>query len=310
MIDDLGAVLKQAREERGIAIRDVAERTKISITALEALERNDVSRLPGGIFGRSFVRSYAAEIGLNPETIVQAYLAHLERLEHEAALRGAARPEITADDRAFLERQRRAMRLLRLVIAALLLAGIAGGMLWRAHARRAREVAAVASAVRANDAPSAALPQGSGIPVPTDRVIGLDPSGTDRASSTPSTGHTDATRSTPDTESSAAASAAAVPTSSAPAAAAAPATAPITVDLSIGGDCWVFAASDGQRQVSALFHAGDSRRVTATRELVLDLGDAGAVQWTINGEPGRPLGAKGAHVRVTLEPGTLKQYIR
>ena len=66
-MDDLGARLKRAREERGLPLSDIANRTKISVTALDALERNDLSRLPGGIFGRAFVRAYATELGLDPD---------------------------------------------------------------------------------------------------------------------------------------------------------------------------------------------------------------------------------------------------
>ncbi len=56
-------------------MRQLANITKISVSALEALERNDVSRLPGGIFSRAFIRSYASEVGLDPEETVQQFLA-------------------------------------------------------------------------------------------------------------------------------------------------------------------------------------------------------------------------------------------
>ena len=45
------------------------------MSALEALERNDISRLPGGIFSRAFVRSYAIEVGLDPEATIQEFIA-------------------------------------------------------------------------------------------------------------------------------------------------------------------------------------------------------------------------------------------
>ena len=66
-MEDFGGKLRQARERRGISLRQIAASTKISAAALEALERNDISRLPGGIFSRAFVRSYAAEVGLDPD---------------------------------------------------------------------------------------------------------------------------------------------------------------------------------------------------------------------------------------------------
>jgi cytoskeleton protein RodZ len=73
-MSDFGAKLRQARQQRGVTLRDIAEHTKFSVAALEALERNDASRLPGGIFARAFVRSYAAEVGLEPESTVREFV--------------------------------------------------------------------------------------------------------------------------------------------------------------------------------------------------------------------------------------------
>jgi cytoskeletal protein RodZ len=123
-MDALGTRLKRAREARGLQLKAIADRTKISVTALEALERNDLSRLPGGIFGRAFVRAYAAELGLDPDQTVADFQAGLEEAERLAAERGARRVEITEDDRVFLERQRRAVRLLRNVVIAVVVAAV------------------------------------------------------------------------------------------------------------------------------------------------------------------------------------------
>jgi cytoskeletal protein RodZ len=73
-MDDFGGKLRQARERRGISLRQVSSNTKIAAAALEALERNDISKLPGGIFSRAFVRSYAVEVGLDPDETVQEFL--------------------------------------------------------------------------------------------------------------------------------------------------------------------------------------------------------------------------------------------
>src|SRR3984893_13752002 len=69
-----GGKLRDARERRGVSLRQIANATKISVAALEALERNDISRLPGGIFSRAFVRSYAIEVGLDPEATIQEFI--------------------------------------------------------------------------------------------------------------------------------------------------------------------------------------------------------------------------------------------
>ena len=72
---DFGTRMKRLREERGVSLRQIADATKISMVALEALERSDISRLPGGIFSRAFVRAYALEVGLDPEQTVHDFLA-------------------------------------------------------------------------------------------------------------------------------------------------------------------------------------------------------------------------------------------
>ncbi len=72
---DFGNRMKRSREERGVSLRQIADVTRISVVALEALERNEISRLPGGIFSRGIVRSYALEIGLDPEQTVRDFLA-------------------------------------------------------------------------------------------------------------------------------------------------------------------------------------------------------------------------------------------
>ncbi len=72
---DFGSFLKHARETRGVSLQQVAATTKISARVLAALERNDASKLPGGIFSRAFVRSYAREVGLDPESAVSRFVA-------------------------------------------------------------------------------------------------------------------------------------------------------------------------------------------------------------------------------------------
>ena len=71
---DFGGTLRSARERKGISLRHIANATKISMGALESLERNDFDRLPGGIFSRSFVRAYAQEVGLDPDQTVADFL--------------------------------------------------------------------------------------------------------------------------------------------------------------------------------------------------------------------------------------------
>jgi transcriptional regulator with XRE-family HTH domain len=75
MAESFGIRLRQQRERQEIALATIAERTKIKLSLLQELERDDISHWPSGIFRRAFVRSYAAAIGMDQETAVREFLA-------------------------------------------------------------------------------------------------------------------------------------------------------------------------------------------------------------------------------------------
>jgi transcriptional regulator with XRE-family HTH domain len=74
MPDSFGARLRERREQQQVALSTIAEQTKIKVSLLEALERDDVSHWPSGIFRRAFIRAYAHAIGLEPDVIVREFL--------------------------------------------------------------------------------------------------------------------------------------------------------------------------------------------------------------------------------------------
>src|SRR5882762_4201299 len=73
MATTIGEQLRLAREERGIGLREISTQTRISIRYLEAIETNDYKRLPGGIFNRSFVKSYARCVGFDEKQAIEGY---------------------------------------------------------------------------------------------------------------------------------------------------------------------------------------------------------------------------------------------
>jgi cytoskeleton protein RodZ len=83
----VGARLKLARESRGMTLRQIANTTRIAVSALDAIERDDVKKLPGGIFARSFIRAYASELKLDVEQTVAEFFAQFpEPVDGPAAL--------------------------------------------------------------------------------------------------------------------------------------------------------------------------------------------------------------------------------
>lgn len=74
MAASFGEQLRLAREARGISLRHISDQTRISIRYLEAIESDDYKRLPGGIFNRSFIKSYAKQIGFDEKEAIEGYL--------------------------------------------------------------------------------------------------------------------------------------------------------------------------------------------------------------------------------------------
>ena len=75
---DIGSRIRQAREQRGLTLRDIANTTKISTAALNAIEHNDFARLPGGVFSRAYLRAFATEVGLDADELTREYRARFE----------------------------------------------------------------------------------------------------------------------------------------------------------------------------------------------------------------------------------------
>ncbi len=70
---ELGALLREAREDRGISLLEAEQATRIRRVFLQAIEEDRFQDLPGEVYGRGFVRNYARFLGLDPDVIVQQY---------------------------------------------------------------------------------------------------------------------------------------------------------------------------------------------------------------------------------------------
>jgi cytoskeletal protein RodZ len=84
-----GIWLRRQREAREVGLREIAERTKISLRYLEALEENRFALLPAPVFARGFLREYARYVGLNPDEVVNHFLA-AQGLEGREGVAGEA----------------------------------------------------------------------------------------------------------------------------------------------------------------------------------------------------------------------------
>lgn len=144
-MSSFGETLKRERELRQISLREIAEATKINLRYLDALERDDFRHLPGGVFNKGFVRAYAQFIGIDPETMVTAYLDEENRqLSRASRASGGttSTPEAEAPPRSLVGRLwfvALVVILLVVVLAAGLTALGYGPLASRFKSRRASE---------------------------------------------------------------------------------------------------------------------------------------------------------------------------
>ena len=317
---DFGSMLKAAREQRGVSLRHISSTTKITVAALEALERNDISRLPGGIFSRSFVRSYALQVGLDPDATIERFITQFPELAMTAAHAAAEQQE---EEEQHDSNQQTAATFLRLI--AISVPVVAGLLYLGTVSRRSAEPSrAPEPAPAAATAPQAS----SGAPTPS---LGGQPATGEvpAASAGSSPAAPEAVRPAPAPESVRSAPAP-EPVRPAPApepvrpavppanpVASSPASSPaapdpserVTVAVVATGPCWVSAIVDGERVVAREFQTGERLAFEFGRSVVLTAGDAAALAVTINGEEARPLGSAGQVVTVRVTPTNFKEYL-
>ncbi len=162
-----GARLRAARERRGISLREIANATKISVRVLDALERNDISKLPGGIFGRAFVRNYAIEVGLDPEATIDDFMT---QFPNDSVIAGHPTSDRVEDNVAVESERKTAGTFLWLVAISV---PIVAGLLYFATLGRRAGSAPVRPAVagsRAFEADTATAPPPPSEPEPPGGV--------------------------------------------------------------------------------------------------------------------------------------------
>lgn len=86
----VGAILRETRNRRKIELSEVEEATRIRLRFLTAIENEEWDVLPGGVYTRGFLRTYASFLSLDGERLVEDYRESVERWH-----RGPAEPAHT-----------------------------------------------------------------------------------------------------------------------------------------------------------------------------------------------------------------------
>ena len=72
-MDSLGSYLRRERELRQVSLEEIAQTTRIPLRMLHRIEGDDLDALPGEVFARGFLRSYARCLGLDADGVLARY---------------------------------------------------------------------------------------------------------------------------------------------------------------------------------------------------------------------------------------------
>ena len=147
----VGSALRRAREVRGVSLDEAARDTRLRVDQLDALEREDFDVLPGDVYVRASLRTYASYLGLDANKVAGAYARTAEEAEPTPppGKLGPVERMIAAS------RIRDNQRFLLVAAASIMLILLAFGLLSRGEAAP----------------PMAVIPSGTSSPIPTDPSI-------------------------------------------------------------------------------------------------------------------------------------------
>jgi cytoskeletal protein RodZ len=262
-----GEILKREREMREVTLNEVTVATRIPPRFLEAFEREEWEKLPGGVFNRGFVRAIARYLGLDEENLLSEY--DLAYGEQNPTTPGVAENPIPSPPKWIV------------AVAALgILAAIAGMIagsvyeLRRYAAYRAAKHAAAAAAGVAAPQPAYALPNGSSDPPSPP------------ASPSPS---------------------APAPQVSPPRPPVAAKPTRLNLSVSTSDATRVRVVADGRVVLDAHLPSGETRHLYAWKQFVVTAAHPSAVLLVMNGQAMPQLGAGGASGTIVLGQKDLRQ---
>lgn len=73
-MDEIGHILREARENKGLTVEDVQAQIRINARYLTALENGQYNTLPTPVHARGFLRNYARFLGLDPQPLLDRYV--------------------------------------------------------------------------------------------------------------------------------------------------------------------------------------------------------------------------------------------
>lgn len=317
-----GNKFRKTREKKQLSLEDVSKVLKISARMLEAIEEENFDLLPGGIFNKGFIRSYARHLELDPEEAVADYLATMREaqtsaenaLTESATARsgstvrviGAQRPpqsetgvereelpglqlprvEDVRPRKQYLGRRNEGIPWSLIAAAAIVI--VLGILLWIRHTRSTRAAAPVARNV--SSAEPAAPPVAAQTPplAPVPKSLPASPP------------HAAAPRQKPPAGPTLSATSPAVRTESAR-------TAPLlSLTIRARENSWVSVQADGKAVLEETLIAPAHSSVRADKEIIVRVGNAAGVSFVFNGVELSPQGNESEVKTLIFDPTGMK----
>jgi cytoskeleton protein RodZ len=313
-VASFGESLREARKARNITLQEIADITKIGTRTLQALENEQFDLLPGGIFNKGFVRSYARCVGLDEERTVAAYMAAAKVVPSEADVRAISTQlygaRVTQNEPWWVN-AKTIVGILAVIVA------LGMGALWLKEQRKeARELAASQQRVE-----SPGVSAGAPVSITPPAATPNAQSATASEATNNATAALNTTQSTPqgtiqtgnqaNGTANPAGGVAPQPTASVPAPSKG-SSAPVEISISATARAWISVRSDGKAIETLTLDPGkpelSSRSYKAQEKLMLTVGNPAGVSVTYNGKPTGTLGVEGHRTVITFTPqGMVKE---
>jgi cytoskeleton protein RodZ len=299
-MDSFGVFIRQARETKQLSLEQVASQTRIQQNYLEALEDEDFGRLPGKVFAKGFVKSYAKALGLNEEDALQRFLASsghfYEQSQQEHHLH---QTQIQTERKGKLNRN--------WVLVLFLVMGF--GIFYFLPSQQQPSETDLQPAEAPSTEVQKELPEPS-LPTPTTKPSPPPPADVQMPKSaveqapppTPATRPVDESPhipAPPEVEPSAS-QPIHLPIQPVAPAPNTPQTGPLLLEIEATQLTWVVVGSDDLPPKEALLQPGQRITWRASKQFLITLGNAGGVIVRLNGESQEPFGKPGQVVRNIL----------
>jgi cytoskeleton protein RodZ len=149
-----GERLRKAREAAGLTVNEVADRQHLRPAVITAIEDGDYRKIDSELFLKGYVRAYATQVGVDPESVIRQLDQELEPLREEQKKRVEANPLVDIQ-----RRKRRKRQIARIVVLLAILVGIFyAGSLYLARQQADTTVAPSGSAETMSEEEGASAP--------------------------------------------------------------------------------------------------------------------------------------------------------